>query len=370
MSIFKHSVLLPLLCATWYIFGYSSANPVVHRPSTGSSSYTLETVHQFPNFTWIENLAIRSTGQIVANDISNGVIYLVDPAEDPAAASILAEFPSGTSLSGIVELRPDVFYAQSVDGNVYNFTFVPGSAKLWEIDLRNQVRGALVTKVLDMPNMKVPNGLSALPSGRRGQNNPDLLLSADSVAGVVYIIDVINKRYEVVFDHPLLKPIATAKPPFGVNGVHVVLGDADTDTSMLFFTNTNSGYLGAVPIGKMDGIPRGTPWLITDEVPAADDFAVDPDGSFWVTQNIRNTLSHVLPNGIVEFVAGGVNSTDLLGPVAAAFGRTFDDHANGVLYIGTDGVQTDPVTGKVTRTAGKIAKIATKTGNGHGWGDW
>jgi len=314
--------------------------------------------------------AIRSTGQIVANDISNGVIYLVDPEEAPAPVSILAEFPPGTSLAGIVELRPDVFYAQSVDGNVYNFTFVPGSPKLWEIDLRDPRRGAVVTKVLDMPNMRVPNGLSVLPTGRRGQNNPNLLLSADSVAGLVYIIDVANKSYKVVFDHPLLKPIATAKPPFGVNGVHVMPGDANTDTSTLFFTNTNNGYLGAVPIGKTDGTPRGAPRLMTDGVPAADDFAIDSDGSFWVTQNIRNTLSHVLPNGVVEFVAGGVNSTDLLGPVAAAFGRTPDDRANGVLYIATDGVQTDPATGKVTRTAGKIAKIATKPGSGQGWGDW
>lgn len=269
-----------------------------------------------------------------------------------------------------MELRPDVFYAQSVQGNVYNFTFTPGSAKLWEVDLRNQLRSAVVTKVLDFPESKVPNGLSVLPTGRRGQNNPDLLLSADSGAGVVHIIDVTNKSYKVVFDHPLLKPNATARPPFGVNGVHVVPGDADTDTSTLFFANTNYGYLGAVPIGKTDGTPRGEPWLITDEVPAADDFAIDSDGSFWVTQNILNTLTHVLPNGIVEFVAGGVNSTDLLGPVAAAFGRTFDDRANGVLYISTDGLQTDPVTGKVTRTAGKIAKIATKRGSGQGWGDW
>ncbi|OAL25856.1 hypothetical protein AYO20_10318 [Fonsecaea nubica] len=371
MPIFKPSaVLLSLVCAASSILGVGSANPIVGRPGTEPASYTLETVHQFPNFTWLENLAIRSTGEIVATDISNGVIYLVDPGEDPAPVSVIAQFPPGTCLTGIAELRPDVFYVQSVDGFVYNFTFTPGSATLWEVDLRDQARGAVVTKVLDMPENKVPNGLGVLPTGRKGRGESTLLLSADSGGGVVHLIDVVNKSYSVVFDHPLLKPNATARPPFGVNGVHVVPGDADADTSTLYFTNTNFGYLGAVTIGKNDGTPRGEPWLITDEVPAADDFAIDSDGSFWVTQNVRQTLSHVLADGTVEFVAGGVDSADLLGPVAAAFGRTSEDRANGVLYISTDGVHVDPATGSVTRTAGKIARLATKRGSGQEWGNW
>lgn len=306
----------------------------------------------------------------MATDISNAVIYLIEPEENPAPASVIAQFPPGTSLTGIAELSLDLFYVQSVDGFVYNFTFTPGTAKLWEVDLRDQARGAVVTKVLDMPENKVPNGLGVLPTGRKGKGESNLLLSADSAGGVVYLIDVVHKSYHVVFDDPLLKPNATARPAFGVNGVHVVPGDAKADTSTLYFTNTNFGYLGAVTIGKNDGTPRGKPWLITDKVPAADDFAIDSDGSFWVTQNVRQTLSHVSSDGTVTFVAGGVNSTDLLGPVAAAFGRTSEDRANGVLYISTDGVLVDPATGRVLRTAGKIAKLATKRGGGQGWGDW
>lgn len=272
-------------------------------------------------------------------------------------------------MTGIAELRPDVFYVQSVDGNVYNFTFTPGSAKLWEVDLRNQDRSAIVTKIMDLSESKTPNGLTVLPTGSDERSDSSLLLSADSAGGVVHLIDVANKSYKVVLDDPLLKPNATARPPFGVNGVHVVPGDAGVDTSTLYFANTNFGYLGSVHIGKKDGTPQAAPELISDKIPAADDFAIDAYGSFWVTQNILNTLSHVLPDGTVEFVAGGVSSTDLLGPVAAAFGRTQEDRANGVLYIATDGLQTDPATGRVLRTAGKIARIKTKPGSGHGWGD-
>lgn len=56
MLIFKSNPLLLLLCATSTLFDLSSANAIPRRQDTGSSSYALETVHQFPNFTWIENL--------------------------------------------------------------------------------------------------------------------------------------------------------------------------------------------------------------------------------------------------------------------------------------------------------------------------
>ncbi|OAG40546.1 hypothetical protein AYO21_05247 [Fonsecaea monophora] len=185
MPLIKPSaILLPLVCAASSILGVCSANPIVGRPGTEPASYTLETVHQFPNFTWLEIF------EIVPTDISNGVIYLVDPEENPAPASAIAQFPPGTCLTGIAELRPDVFYVQSVDGFVYNFTFTPGSATLWEVDQRDQARGAVVTKVLNMPENKIPNGLGVLPAGRKGRGESTLLLSADSGGGVVYLIDV------------------------------------------------------------------------------------------------------------------------------------------------------------------------------------
>ncbi|KIW74122.1 hypothetical protein Z517_12532 [Fonsecaea pedrosoi CBS 271.37] len=160
MPLIKPSaVLLSLVCAASSILGIFSANPIVGGPSAEPASYTLEAVHQFLNFIWLENLSIPSTGEIVATDISNGVIYLVYPAENPTPASAIAQLPPGTCLTGIAELRPDVFYVQSVDGFVYNFTFTPGSATLWEVDLRDSARGAVVTKVLSMPENKVPNGL-------------------------------------------------------------------------------------------------------------------------------------------------------------------------------------------------------------------
>jgi hypothetical protein len=319
--------------------------------------------------------AVRSNGEILGNDISNGVIYLIDPQKNPAEVTIIAEFPPGTSLTGIAELRPDVFYVQSIDGNVYNFTFTPGSAKLWEVDLRNQDQdrsSAVVTKIMDLPESKTPNGLTVVPPFGHRQNTGEstLLLSADSAGGVVHLIDVANRSYKIVLDDPLLKPNATARPPFGVNGIHVVPGGAGLDTSTLYFANTNFGYFGSVLISNRDGTPQAALKLISDGVPAADDFAIDEDGSFWVAQNVRNTLSHVLPDGTVEFVAGGVSSSDLLGPVAAAFGRTREDRANGVLYVATDGLQYEPGTGRVLRTAGKIAKISTKSGSEHGWRNW
>jgi hypothetical protein len=157
-------------------------------------------------------------------------------------------------------------------------------------------------------------------------------------------------EYFVAIDHPILKPIPTAHPPFGVNGLKVV-------GSELFFSNTNQGIMAKIPISLTQGTPTGQPTIISNSTPAADDFAIGTDGSIWLTENVRNTLVRVDPNGTVTTIAGGVNSTDLAGPVAAKFGRgRWDAH---VLYVSTDGLLLD-AKGNPLRTDGKIVALDTR----------
>lgn len=202
---------------------------------------------------------------------------------------------------------------------------------------------ASVRKVAEIPEAGLLNGMGLLSRGE------GTILMADSLLGLVWKLNVYTGAYEIVFDHPVLKPVKGANVEFGVNGVHVV-------DSVLYFTNTDQGILGKVPIST-DGFPTGLPVNITTEVPAADDFAIDSSGNFWVAQNVANTFVRVSSDGTVQTIAGGTSSSDLIGPVAAVFGRGI--HDRDTLYISTDGL-SESNSGVPLTTNGKIVKIDTK----------
>ncbi|KAJ9603083.1 hypothetical protein H2200_012378 [Cladophialophora chaetospira] len=317
------------------------------RPTLEAPLYELQTVHQFANLTWIENIGIRANGQILATDVGSSRLFLVDPNNTTQASPpVIHQFLRGTTISGLVEVEDDVFYTiGSLESNVYNFTFAKNTTKIWQIDLREySVTGnTTVSEILALPKVDVGNGLTLL------SKQDGTILIADSEGGLVWILNVHTGEYSIAIDHPFLKPIPSAHPPFGVNGLKVIGSD-------LYFSNTNKGLLGKFPISLKKASPTGQPTLVSNNTPAADDFAVGPDGSVWLTENVRNTLVRVSPNGNITTIAGGVNSTALVGPVAAKFGRgRWDKH---VLYVSTDGLLLD-AKGNALSTAGKIVAVDT-----------
>ncbi|KAI9708500.1 MAG: hypothetical protein M1820_003961 [Bogoriella megaspora] len=328
------------------LLGVHAINQAIASPIAGSREDGLRTVHQFPSRTWIENMAIRKNGQILGTDLAGGRIFLVDP-KHPHDPPVIAQFPNGTAVGGIAEVEDDVFYTSSIQtiaGNVYSFNFQPNSSAVWEVDMRcySRTGKAEVRKVVDIPAAVVLNGMTLL------SKEEGTILMADAVAGLIWKLNVNTAAYEVAIDDPILKPIPTARPPFGVNGIHIV-------DSLLYFSNTNHGLVAKVPISS-DGGLTGSVSTISSEVPNVDDFAVDRCGAIWLAENQINTFSRVSPTGEVQKIAGGQNSTELIGPVAAIFGRTGRDRD--VLYISTDGL-TNSATGEPLTTNGKIAAIDT-----------
>lgn len=299
--------------------------------------------------------AVRHTGEILATDLAQSAVYLLDPAGAEPASTTVHQFPNGTLPFGITEVEDDVFYTQSVQGNVYTLNFTPGSQQIWRVDMRqyDHTGQAIVVKVLDIPEAMLLNGMCLL------EKEEGTVLMADIRAGVIYRLNARTLEYAVILDDPLLKPVQGATPIAGVNGIHVVDG-------WLYFSNSNQGILARVPIAS-DGTPTGPISVISDQVPAVDDFAVDArDGSLWVTLNVRRSLVHVSSAGAVDLVVGGVSSTDLLGPTAVVFGRGRD---NGTLYVSTDGISLDPVTEQVVTSAGKVAAVDVGR-RGVECGDW
>ena len=314
---------------------FGAAVTTLHTPS-------IRTVYNFPNSTWIENLAIRGNGQIVANDLYNPYIYLVDPDFQLTPPPILHTFPPFTSFLGITELHPDIFVALSLQGDIENSIITPNSTAIWQVDMRSYSLdipdSATVKKLADLPPVVLPNGVTVLSSKDK------TVLIADSGAGLLYRFDTCSMNLTLAIDDPLFKSSST-----GLNGIRVVGG------STLYFTNTRQGLVGTIPINP-DGHAIG-PAKVLAYASNADDFDIGPDGSVWVAQNNNNTLTRIRPDGSASVVAGSQDSDVLNGPTVAKFGRRADDED--VLYVGTDGLFTDPGTGDTVEKSAKIVAIDT-----------
>lgn len=293
--------------------------------------------------------AIRANGHILATNLEQGLVYDVDPHNSNAVPVVVATFGQGFVPSGIVEVGNDVFYVNNGLGDPSTFNFTPNSSSIWKLDMNtySSTGQASISKLIDIPEARFLNGM-VTASQQRG-----VVFTSDSLGGVIYEVDVFGPSYKVLLDHPLLKPNSTAFPQVGVNGLRIA-------NSKLYWCNTNFGYLGTFPLSP-SGALDPTPQLITNKVGAADDFDIDHQGNVWLAENVRQTLVRVSPAGVIDIIAGGINSTDLLGPVSARFGRQGDQ---GTLYISTDGLSFNAKRVPLT-TAGKIAKINTGE-----WASW
>ena len=205
---------------------------------------------------------------------------------------------------------------------------------------------AYVRKVTDIPGNAMVNGLTALSVQDR------TLLAADSGLGLVYKFNATSGTNETVIDDPLFKPVLNAgRLQTGVNGLRVV---DKGNGSELYFSSTNQGLVGAIPISR-DGKAIG-PSRVLGNATNADDFDIGVDGSVWVAQNVDQTLTRIFPNGTSEVVLGAKDSDVLNGPVSARFGRTGRDRD--VLYVSTDGFFSDVEKG-IFEADGKIVALET-----------
>ena len=347
---------------------------VIASPLAYPAPSSLRTVYQFPNLTWIENMvrafhphpprgnlplqdskltipqAIRSNGQILATNLAGPELFLVDPSCQNTPPPVVHCFPNNTATFGIAELEPDLFYVASILGNLEIFQEEPGSAQLWEVDMRSYnphtSPQAAVRKVTDIPGDASVNGLTALSVQDR------TLLAADSGLGVVYRFNATSGANETVIDDPLFKPVPNGGHlQTGVNGLRVV---DRGNSSELYFSSTNQGLVGIVPISR-DGKAIG-PSRVLGKASNADDFDIGVDGSVWVAQNVNQTLTRIFPNGTSEVVLGAQDSDVLNGPVSARFGRTEGD--KNVLYVSTDGFFSDVEKG-IFEADGKIVVVET-----------
>ncbi|KAK2133507.1 hypothetical protein NOF04DRAFT_1366877 [Fusarium oxysporum II5] len=246
---------------------------------------------QIPH-TWIENVAIRSNGDLLMTTIGEGKVYSFSPNSTPAEPRAIFKVEGVNALSGIAE------------GMYQNDTM---NLSLLKFD-GDKVS---VSTVFQKSKYGPVNGILALPRHRH------IILAADAERGEILRIDTTTGHVEVAIKDKALAPVSGGPFPVGVNGIKIF-------NDYLYFTNTAHQSFNRVKIDDMGNklgdfevlakLEKGSPY-------APDDFAMDLNGNAYV-----------------------VYWQDRVGLLAGPSSVTFSNDGK-ILYVVTSGQNNDAVSG-------------------------
>ena len=310
------------------------------QPQTLDPLLTTHVVYQFPLPTWIENLAVRSNGQILLTILTKPELYLLDPA-NPEKVTLVHTFSEVGILSGIVEVEDDVFYVAGGNYSLETFKGEHSSGRIWEVDMKSfdTDSKATIKEIAHLTGSGLLNGMEAL------KYSENAILLADSEVGCVWKVNVKDGKIEKVIDVDEMKPPPPPELQLGINGLKVRDG-------YLYWTNTAKQLFCRVTIDE-DGEAHGDPQILETDT-LVDDFCFDKKGNAWLAQHGLNVIGVVKVGGGVITAAGKADELTIAGSTACQFGRKGDEH---ILYVATCGGLSAPVDGKME--GGKVVAVDT-----------
>lgn len=313
------------------------AEPTILDPELPS-----KVLYQFPLPTWIENLAVRSNGELLLTILTSPELYLLNPS-DPKEVVLVHKFEEVLGLTGIIEVKEDVFYVTGSNFNLATFSNEGGSYFVWEVDMTSFSKDskANIKKIAHLTGAGLPNGME-LFSKEEGT-----ILIADSEIGVVWKIAINDGKVENIIEVDEMKPPPPPALQMGINGLKVRDG-------YLYWSNTGFKLLCRI---KIDGEGKATgPVEVLERDIVIDDFVFDKKGNAWLTTHGMNTLAVVKPGGGVVTAAGSIGKLTVAGGTACQFGRTSSD--GDILYFVTTGGMSAPVNSTEVE-GGKVVAINT-----------
>ncbi|KAG9240430.1 hypothetical protein BJ878DRAFT_526185 [Calycina marina] len=329
-----------------------AANPVISCPVSVNNRDVLplvvNTVYQFDNTTWNENLAVRENGKLLVTRLDTPILMQVDPTNAVAPVTVANFSSEYAGLLGITETLTDIFYVVAAAPFDDDFVKTSGVISVFKVDMNTfnlNDSGAItsaaeVTKVADISTAGFLNGMTTL------NDVLGYVLIADSYNGVVYRLDVYTGNYTIIIDDDNMKYLSDSITNLGVNGLKI-------RDSYLYWSNSGNPIFCRIPINDL-GEATGASEVVA-AVDSADDFVFRADGTAWMAQNQIESLS-VVKDGVTTLVAGNSYSTILAGVTAGAFGRLSTD--SNILYLTTNGGLAIPVNGTIV-VGGEIASIDT-----------
>ncbi|KAK3935167.1 NHL repeat-containing protein [Diplogelasinospora grovesii] len=269
---------LPLL------FSLASAAAIEPRQSAAT---------QVVRLTSIENVAVRSNGQILATNMNSANLYAVDAVAKTSSTAIAVTGASG--LSGIGEYAPDVFAVIGGGKGIYKVDFTGGSPK-----------SSLIKTITEASNL---NGLAVF--------NNDTVLVADAGKGNVYKFSVTTGEYSVALSDPTMAP--SGGIPFGIDGIKYKDG-------VVWYTNIFKNSFHKVAVDPVTAKATGAVTTLWTNL-MGDDLCFGPNGKIYVATNGKNSLVEVDPA-----VGKPTSVGTVTGSTSCAFGRTEKD--KDVAYVG------------------------------------
>ena len=296
-----------------------SAHPQAAQPTNVPEAAV---VHQFPNGTWVENIAIRDNGGILATILSSPDVVYLDPSDNFKEAKTLVTFPIPklSGVLGIAEVERDVFYIAT---SSFNITAISparnGTGQVWRLNMTKydtcEDKEAPFELVASLPDSIFPNGMTTVP-------DQNYLLVSDSTVGVVWRINIRTKAVDVVVNNDSTQVNSSSPVPIGANGIH-------TKNGYLYIANLSKALFSRIPIDAT-GKPVGPNEILTQGPITPDDFTLgENEKDAYITDPIVDSVQYTTGNGD--------NSTlcSVKGPTAAQFGRTEKD--KNTLYITSTG---------------------------------
>ncbi|KAH6954023.1 hypothetical protein BKA56DRAFT_638171 [Ilyonectria sp. MPI-CAGE-AT-0026] len=276
------------------------------------------------NNTWLENLAVRSNGQIIATRMDAPEIWLIEPLTKTGRKLVTVPGITGGAI-GITEQSPDVFIFGAA-----NFTIGPvivdyGTMSLYRLDLNR--RNPTVSLVASLPDALFLNGIARW--------NDREVLVADTEASAIYKVDVTTGFSETVLRGSVY---ATT------NGIAV-------QGKYLYFTSTGNQSFSRVPLTK-SAKAAGPVQFIYQGLPL-DDFTLGSDGTAYIATMDKNQIIRVSPDGNSATVAGALDSLAVAAASSVRWGRTRRDF--NTLYVTTSGGALTPIFGRLTEPAKIVA---------------
>ncbi|KAI1165435.1 hypothetical protein F5B18DRAFT_169785 [Nemania serpens] len=325
-----------------------SQRPAIHLPITTTASLTEQG-------TYFERIIRRPNGEYIVTQLEpDAQLWLLKDASSPnARLTVLNNFTEANGVLGIAAVGYDSYIVTAQ--KFYSFLHpVPNTTVIWEIRFKdpNSDRFSL-RKAADLPAAGLLNGIATLPQ------DPTIALLGDSFKGQVLRLDVVAGTHEVILDLPELSAAADSALPVGVNGLQIHKGH-------LYWSNTATVAFYRIAIDQ-NGYPRNGARVETLAVIAGisglDDFTFDKRGNIWGLAPIDNQ-AFVVYKGLdprceyraVQFVAGALNSHEIPGPTAYAWGTGDDSH---LLYVTTSGGVVAPANGTYHVEPAKVAAIDT-----------
>jgi streptogramin lyase len=266
--------------------------PLLASLANGAAIAPRQSATQVVRLNSIENVAVRSNGQILATNMNTATLYAIDPVAKTSTTPLTVAGASG--LSGIGEYAPDIFA-------------VIGGKGIYKVDFTSTPpKSSLIRTISEASNL---NGLAVFDNSS--------VLVADAGKGAVYKFDVNTGAYAVVLQDATMAP--SGGIPFGIDGIKYRDG-------VVWYTNIFKNSFHKVSVDPATAKATGSYTTLWTNL-MGDDLCFGPNGKIYVATNSRNSLVEVDPAVGKPTSVGSVT-----GSTSCAFGRTEKD--KNVAYVG------------------------------------